>query len=903
MQGLADLQDILSDLAGVDWSSTATGPVETWDVRLRTTVGIVLRQTAPACFLWGASGTMIFNAAWRRALGPLQAQGLGQSLVAHQPSLRSAYDRVLSSGAPEDCRAMADVLLPMTWRLLTDGHGATLSCIAMPGEDGLVQGVLVQCDLEQAHHPERTAERHERNGFRLLLSDALRRLDDPEEIRTVGARWLGEIVNADWASFSDVDLNAGVTRQRCEYKRGEASSRQPATHHLGEPGAALKQLMNGMPLVIPDVRADHGSPPDEVAAEVLRYAVTSFRAQLTVPVLREDCLVAVMTVRFDAPHAWSVDKIALAHEAAVSIWEAIERARAAEALRLNEARHRALFESIDEGVCLFERLPLRSDGLRDYRYINMNPAMQAMFGIPDLSGQSIRDNFPEEVEDWYDDYDRVLETGVPLRLVRESKPQGMVLEMFVTRVEEREDEGGQMLLAVMKDVTIRVRAERALRDSEARKAFLLKLADTVRPMSDTVAIEGECCRLLAEFLDTDRAYYVEIDEPAGVARVARDYVRHGAPSLVGAHDLADFGWSLAILRRGECHVVSDTRTSPLIPDVDREASTALDIIASVGVPLMKSGRLFGALCVTAATPRDWTDLQVGVLQEVAERLWADVERARAESALRESETRLRNVLDGMGEAFGLMDHDFRILTQNRAALELDARPLEEIRGRPFWEVYPGTEDSEIGRLYKHALAEQRPVSLEHCYTFPGGGTNWLDMRAYPVPEGLAVFWRDITKRKEDEEALRQSERWRRVAQKAAGVATFDWEIGNRSVTWSPEALGMLGLRGGAIGGTYEDWIAMIHPDDLPHATEQIEWALEDGELEGEWRIQRPDGSVIFVLVRGVVEHDAQGQPIRLTGAQVDVTDRVRSDEAIRLRMDYLSAQIEDLRKRLGGYDS
>jgi len=79
---------------------------------------------------------------------------------------------------------------------------------------------------------------------------------------------------------------------------------------------------------------------------------------------------------------------------------------------------RVLFDSIDEGVCLFERLPRRADGRRDYRFLAMNPAMQTMFGIADLSGQSIRDHFPDEVEDWYDDYDRVLETGQAIRFER-----------------------------------------------------------------------------------------------------------------------------------------------------------------------------------------------------------------------------------------------------------------------------------------------------------------------------------------------------------------------------------------------------------------------------------------------------------------------------------------------------
>jgi PAS domain S-box-containing protein len=110
--------------------------------------------------------------------------------------------------------------------------------------------------------------------------------------------------------------------------------------------------------------------------------------------------------------------------------------RSEEALRESERQHRILFDSVDEGVCLFERLPLRPDRLRDYHYITMNPAMQAMFGVPDLSGQSIRDNFPDEVEDWYDDYDRVLETGRPILFECETVAQGKVLEMFVARVED-----------------------------------------------------------------------------------------------------------------------------------------------------------------------------------------------------------------------------------------------------------------------------------------------------------------------------------------------------------------------------------------------------------------------------------------------------------------------------------
>ncbi|MCZ0961064.1 PAS domain-containing protein [Paracoccus benzoatiresistens] len=136
---------------------------------------------------------------------------------------------------------------------------------------------------------------------------------------------------------------------------------------------------------------------------------------------------------------------------------------------------------------------------------------------------------------------------------------------------------------------------------------------------------------------------------------------------------------------------------------------------------------------------------------------------RAQIALHASETRLRNVLNGMDEAFGLMDRDFRILTFNDAALRLGTSRLEDILGRTHWEVYPGSENSEIGRLLKRAMEERRPVSFEHLYTWENGQARWLETRAYPVPEGLAVFWRDISERKAAEERLRVSEaKYRRL---------------------------------------------------------------------------------------------------------------------------------------------
>ena len=122
------------------------------------------------------------------------------------------------------------------------------------------------------------------------------------------------------------------------------------------------------------------------------------------------------------------------------------------------------------------------------------------------------------------------------------------------------------------------------------------------------------------------------------------------------------------------------------------------------------------------------------------------QRVIAASALRESEAQVRNVLENMGEAFALLDRDLRILELNTEAMRLEGRPREAVIGKTHSEAHPDAAP-ELAALYHQALTEQRPISLEHNYIWPNGRDSWLDMRAYPVGQNLAIFYRDITARK------------------------------------------------------------------------------------------------------------------------------------------------------------
>ncbi|WP_200960784.1 PAS domain S-box protein [Rhizobium sp. Root708] len=140
-------------------------------------------------------------------------------------------------------------------------------------------------------------------------------------------------------------------------------------------------------------------------------------------------------------------------------------------------------------------------------------------------------------------------------------------------------------------------------------------------------------------------------------------------------------------------------------------------------------------------------------------LYDDItERKRAEAALRDSEARLRGVLDAMAEGFAIFDAEFTIRDVNQETLRLDGRTREELIGRSHWDAFPGTEYSPLGSLYRRVAQERVPRATEYLYDWPDGRTMWIDVRAYPTPDGgVAVFWRDITDRKTAEDAMRDSE--------------------------------------------------------------------------------------------------------------------------------------------------
>ena len=117
----------------------------------------------------------------------------------------------------------------------------------------------------------------------------------------------------------------------------------------------------------------------------------------------------------------------------------------------------------------------------------------------------------------------------------------------------------------------------------------------------------------------------------------------------------------------------------------------------------------------------------------------------------------RELLHLISEGFIFVDEDFCVRDINEVGLRMARRPRSEFIGSKLWSLAPHLDESEVKPMLEEAMRERKPISIEQFYRWTDGRESWLEMRAHPSDGGLAVFYRDITDKKQSEEDLRRAQ--------------------------------------------------------------------------------------------------------------------------------------------------
>jgi len=763
---------------------------------------------------------------------------------------------------------------------------------------------ILLTELEQAKPPEKTQRDSEErqddyaaaalhqanqlNAFRVKLADALRPLTDASEIQAIAARILGESLGASRVIYIEVvsggeevivhgNYTNGVAQLSGRYRAGDYRRNLSADHQAGH-----TQVVTDIPN---DLKYTH--------AQKTRYCEIDIAAHIDVPLIKNNQFVALLAVQQSTPRQWTETEVKLVEETAEQTWAAAERAYAEAALRESEAKYRTLFESIDEGFCIVEMLFDENDTPVDYRILEINPVFEQQTGLQQAVGKTVRQLVPELEDFWFATYGRVALTGEPIRFENRSAPMNRWFDVYACRTGQPEE---RKVAIVFKDTSERKRIEDERKQAEEISgraaeldAFRVCLTDALRPLADPVEIQATASRVLGEYLGANRVTYFEVRGADYV--VEQDYV-NGADVLAGRYSIDSFGSKLlAAYRAG--HTVSSPNVSadPDLSPEQQSAYAAIQIGAYIGIPLVKKGKFVAGLAVHAAAPRDWKPEEIALTEEVAERTWAAVERARAEAALRQSEQQFRLMADAVPQIVWITDMEGRVEFFNKQWSDYIGVPYEPTTAAEVAANFVHPEDGDrTVEAFNEARRNGGVFSVEHRIRSAAGTYRWFLVRAEPYRDrqtGEIVRWFgasvDIHDRKQAEEALRDREQRLSIATEAAQLGIIEWIVPEDIMIWENDRqYEMFGLTpaDGSVSAQ-EFFENYLHPDDAAALTAKLTEAMQTGILrQASYRICRKDGTIRWLEVNGQFEFAADGSPLRFVGVNIDITERKQAEATI-----------------------
>ena len=251
-------------------------------------------------------------------------------------------------------------------------------------------------------------------------------------------------------------------------------------------------------------------------------------------------------------------------------------------------------------------------------------------------------------------------------------------------------------------------------------------------------------------------------------------------------------------------------------------------------------------------------------------------------------SRLATIVESSEDAIISKNLDGVITSWNAAAQRIFGYSEGEAVGEPISILIPVELRDQEDRIVARLRAGER---IEHYETIRISKTLQkvnVSLCISPIRDstgrilGFSIIARDIAQRKRAEEALRASEERVRLAQQAARIGIFEWNIQTGVNTWTPELETMYGLPPGGFGGTQTAFENLVHPDDRARVIELNNWALNSGQpTNGEWRVVWPDGSVHWISGRWQLFTNESGEPSRMIGVNGDVTERKLAEEALR----------------------
>lgn len=641
-------------------------------------------------------------------------------------------------------------------------------------------------------------ERERGQAFLIEWSDRVRGETSPQAIMATTLEWLGRHLGVTRTTYSESDETGRAFAILGEWRDERVISIADTSFSLDSVGETVeREWVSGAIVRYDDVAGDPRIEPAVVDA----YALAQILAFVSVPLIENGRVRSALSVQHDRPRPWRDSEIQLLRDVAERTWVMLERARA-EAELLERERHQAFLidwsdhvrGETSEHAIMATTLEWLGRHLGNTRTTYAKCDESGVFSVTgewrddrvsSIHGNRFRLQQVGAAVDrqWlagevvrYDDVanDPRLEPEAAARyagaqigaFVSIPLVQGgrMQSALSVQHDAPRRWRDGEIQL--MRDIAERTwvaleraRVQATLEERERNQRFLLNWNDHIRRETSARGILGRTLASLAEHLGAMRTNFAET-APDGQDLIVLQEFSDGRPGIVNQrYSPGDLGDKLAASHAsGEAVRVDDVETDARFDEQNRPLFRSLGIASVLTLPMMRGGRIVAVLSVQHDHPHGWTDTEVELVRDLADRTLTVLESAHAEERLAENEAQLSAFLENAPVAMHLKDENGRYLRVNPEFAGALGRGQEELVGTHPDEIFPERIAAELERLESIAQGggiASAEISIEEMRT----DAHVLSM-VFPITgAGVARtggFTLDLTERKRAEAALAKS---------------------------------------------------------------------------------------------------------------------------------------------------
>ncbi|MEO1373135.1 MAG: PAS domain-containing protein [Cyanobacteria bacterium J06635_10] len=439
------------------------------------------------------------------------------------------------------------------------------------------------------------------------------------------------------------------------------------------------------------------------------------------------------------------------------------------------------------------------------------------------------------------------------------------------------------------DITSRKKAQQALEVHASRQALVAELSQAALAGMDLNSLMARVCTQIAQCLEVEYSKILELLPPGNELLLRSGVGWHSGlvgTATVSATDNSQAGYTLT------------TQEPVIVEDLTNETrfqgpSLLLEhnVISGISVIIHGKSGPFGVMGAHTTKQRRFGRDDIFFLQATANVLATAIERQRMEDALRESEQRWQLAVRGTND--GIWDWNVK---------------TSEVFFSTRWKEMLGYEDEEISNNFDEWSNRVHPDDInwvmqiiqnhfdkkipfyitEHRVRCKDGSYKWILARGQALWDDdgnvvrMAGSHTDITERKLAEEQLQQSEQRFQILARATNDAVWDWDLLTDKVWWNDSVKTLFGYSEEFVEGNTDWWYEHIHPEDRRRIIADIHAVIDSTQpfWANEYRFLKADGTSAHVFDRGYVVRDEMGEPLRMIGAMMDITERKRVQEEL-----------------------